>query len=316
MVGHNPACGWPLCNCVSRIYSIFEAGGHLLGFEGYVVSRFRLLEAELRDELQRPLPVVTGTPPGPAAPPARPLVGEAKSSQKPPAEEAPKDVPKESALNLTTKCGPPAPPESLAPAAPASTAGKEKEEPQEDQKVTEKPNASAPASGASSSRPTREKEEEPERSPRHKGGRDPPRSRSKKKKARRSRSHSSRRRRRDRSRSGGERDREERKARDERTPELRYPPRHSGPIPAWGPRQPNYPPPRVPQGPGWRGVLPVSDHPRWTDSTNKGRVKRAKQEVFSSRRYRWGELGWLLKRQWWSWEGQRLWGPLDADPPR
>ena len=37
-------------------------------------------------------------------------------------------------------------------------------------------------------------------------------------------------------------------------------------------------------GSGWRGELPRSDHPRWTESTNKGQVKRGKQDFYARRR--------------------------------
>ena len=54
------------------------------------------------------------------------------------------------------------------------------------------------------------------------------------------------------------------------------------------PREPNYPPNqkgggkgRKGKGIGWRGVIPYSDHPRWSESKNKGITKRAKQERFA-----------------------------------
>ena len=63
------------------------------------------------------------------------------------------------------------------------------------------------------------------------------------------------------------------------------------------PRTPDYPPPRAPpvqpgrgrggeQGKGWRGSVPYSHHPRWTESTNKGITKRAKQELHDRKQYR------------------------------
>ena len=63
------------------------------------------------------------------------------------------------------------------------------------------------------------------------------------------------------------------------------------------PRTPDRPPPRVPpvqpgggrgaaQGSGWRGSIPYSHHPRWTESTNKGITKRAKQELHERKQYR------------------------------
>ena len=63
------------------------------------------------------------------------------------------------------------------------------------------------------------------------------------------------------------------------------------------PRTPDHPPPREPpvqpgrgrggeKGKGWRGAIPYSQHPRWTESTNKGITKRAKQELHDRRQYR------------------------------
>lgn len=63
------------------------------------------------------------------------------------------------------------------------------------------------------------------------------------------------------------------------------------------PRTPDHPPPRVArapagggrgssQGQGWRGPIPYSYHPRWTQSTNKGVTKRAKQELHERKQNR------------------------------
>ena len=63
------------------------------------------------------------------------------------------------------------------------------------------------------------------------------------------------------------------------------------------PRTPDHPPPRAPpvqpgggrgsgQGTGWRGSTPHSHHPRWSESTNKGITKRAKQELHERKQYR------------------------------
>ena len=42
---------------------------------------------------------------------------------------------------------------------------------------------------------------------------------------------------------------------------------------------------KPPQGKGWQGRIPYSDHPRWSEGKNKGVTKRAKQERYH-RRYR------------------------------
>ena len=63
------------------------------------------------------------------------------------------------------------------------------------------------------------------------------------------------------------------------------------------PKTPDHPPPRATsshpgggrgsgQGKGWRGAIPYSHHPRWTEGTNKGVTKRAKQEIFERKQYR------------------------------
>ena len=63
------------------------------------------------------------------------------------------------------------------------------------------------------------------------------------------------------------------------------------------PRTPDHPPPRetlIPPaagrdklpGSGWRGPVPYSNHPRWSEGTNKGVTKRAKQELYDRKNYR------------------------------
>ena len=47
------------------------------------------------------------------------------------------------------------------------------------------------------------------------------------------------------------------------------------------------------KGSGWRGRVPYSDHPRWTQGTNKGITKRAKQELQDRKhRGRGGRYHW------------------------
>ena len=47
------------------------------------------------------------------------------------------------------------------------------------------------------------------------------------------------------------------------------------------------------QGSGWRGKVPYSSHPRWTQGTNKGITKRAKQELQERKSYgRGGRYRW------------------------
>ena len=86
------------------------------------------------------------------------------------------------------------------------------------------------------------------------------------------------------------REKEEITAKDpaiEREPYLRPRPTQRRPR---SPHTPERPPPErssgskgggkgKPQGKGWRGPVPYSSHPRWTQGTNKGITKRAKQEL-------------------------------------
>ena len=66
---------------------------------------------------------------------------------------------------------------------------------------------------------------------------------------------------------------------------------------ARSPRTPDHPPPRtslippatgrgVDRGQGWRGPIPYSSHPRWSEGTNKGVTKRAKQELYDRKQSR------------------------------
>ena len=80
----------------------------------------------------------------------------------------------------------------------------------------------------------------------------------------------------------------------EREPFLRPRPSQRAPR---SPRTPDHPPPREPlippaagrdklPGSGWRGPVPYSNHPRWSEGTNKGVTKRAKQELYDRKNYR------------------------------
>lgn len=60
-------------------------------------------------------------------------------------------------------------------------------------------------------------------------------------------------------------------------PPVRQPPARPPPV-----RPPRRQP--VPQGPGWVGRVPYSNHPRWWAGKNKGVTRRAKQELFNRRR--------------------------------
>ena len=59
-------------------------------------------------------------------------------------------------------------------------------------------------------------------------------------------------------------------------PPVRQPP--ARPPPVRPPKRPS-----IPQGPGWIGRVPYSNHPRWWAGKNKGVTRRAKQELFNRR---------------------------------
>lgn len=120
MLGHGPVCTCPFCTCASRVTTLFEAGSAQPGFFNFACVKLRLLEAELRDELQR---LGQGGPTGgAAAPPAEPTSGEGSKASQPKEEEKNK----EPELNLTAKTAPPQPPATLEKATSA-----EKKEPAE-----------------------------------------------------------------------------------------------------------------------------------------------------------------------------------------
>lgn len=274
MWGHAATCGCSLCFCFPRLFGLVREGS---SYPGFVVSaglRLRVAEAELRDELTRLQAVALGPPP-PATGPPRESPG---LSQAPPPEPAAAPPPLPEPRGLTPKAPPANPPSEAAAPEEACPSKLEKKEPTPEasprKAAVEEVEESKPAvpSSLHVDRPKKKRK-----------------SKSGKKAKRRSRSSRSRKRRREERRSGerGERrspNREssrgrERKRRSERPPEPAYPPRGYS---NWGPREPWYPPPAE-RGSGWRGPLPVSDHPRWTEGTNKGLTKRAKQEVHNRR---------------------------------
>ena len=238
MLGHGPVCSCPFCKCAARVTTLFEAGAVHPGFHAFACCRLRLLEAELRDELQRLGPPVISE--SSAAPPAGAPTREGVETSQ---SEKPEET-KEKSLNLTAKTAPTLPPASLGKGAPEKVKAKEEPPPETEKPLEPEVEGStakdSPEEAASSSKKPKEKKRS-----RDKGGRGSPRSRSRGRRRRdskkRRRSDSRRRRRgspRDRSSGGKE------KKSPERPPEPRYPPRHVGPIYAWGPREPPHPPPR------------------------------------------------------------------------
>eukprot|EP00435_Cladocopium_sp_Y103_P037808 s2284_g10.t1 len=257
-----------------------------MDLEGYTnegVGRLRVLEGDLRDELAKGGFPEFGCVEGAAAPPAAPSSGKGSDNSQalgPPQGSEPDPQ------FLTAKAHPPARPEHLdktpAPSKPLPV----KVEPSEDERKGKDPGVEEITKASSSHRHrSRREESHRSRSRRRRGEERSPRSRSRHRRERRSREGRDRRRREEDSPEIRSEGGKEKKARPDRPAEPLHPPRHQGPIPAWGPREPAYPPPSAPST-GWRGALPVSDHPRWSQGVNKGQVKRAKQELFGRRRGR------------------------------
>lgn len=284
MWGHSNTCACRICQCLPRICQLVAAGIGYDWYDSFVTyasTHLRQVEGELRDELgRRGLVGVFGqvTRAAPPAPP--PLREEGTASQTGPAPcegTAP--------LNLATKAHPPLPPPHLAPGPEKASSSATKEEP-----LVKKESHQVPVPGETAASPKKERERSrprrPEASPppEKKGERRSPR-KSEKSKRRSSRDRDRKRRRSTSSRERRQEGGRERKRKSEKPPEPEGPPPSFRSRSSWEPREPAYPP-RGREGGGWRGELPISDHPRWTESTNKGQVKRAKQELHSRRHYR------------------------------
>lgn len=284
MWGHRVDCGCLICNTLPRIFSLVSSEIGAPAYErfvDFVGNQLRHLEGELRDELSRRHPVLPPSASVPVAPPTGTTPRETQEVSQPKKPEAGQVPP----LHLACKVAPPVPPPQLAAGAPAAGPSEAKEEPKEEPPEKSEGEAKAAAerspltrarsSGVRRSQRSADRRRGEEASPSRK--KEPKKKKSKDRDRKRRRSTSSKGR-----RSEGGR---EKKRRHEKPPEPDYPPNYRREQYEWGPRDPGYPPP-VRQGPGWQGVLPRSDHPRWSQSENKGQVKRAKQELYSRRHYR------------------------------
>ena len=284
MWGHADTCPCLVCRCLPRIHLLIGHGSNRPGFLDLAARQLRVLECELRDELERVLPH-QGSLPTPSAPiaPGGPALREAPAtaSQAAPEKEGP-----DHKLQTTPKSGPPLPPGDLRGSAadtkpekectPAEVKEEEKgtspqeshKEPQ-DQELSPKESPTRPrSSGTKEREPThppvvekkKKKKKDKDRSQKRKRRSSDSRGRRERRSPKRSRSHG-----------------RERKTRSERPPEPDRPPARDR---YWWPSEPAYPPQR---GAGWRGPVPWSDHPRWREGQNKGQVKRAKQERYNNR---------------------------------
>lgn len=272
--GHAHNCGCGLCTCFPRVFALVALGTPSPGWVPWASDRLRILEADLRDELGRrgaPASLTQANEPRPAPKAATGETGgDATTSSPKKAEPEP--------AGATAKGKPCEPPKELHPDRPEEV---KKEAPAElEERPPAEPEGRPPAEPASSSRGHRRS-----RSKRSRGRKASRRSRSRRSRSRRrSRRASSRERGGARSPRDCHRDRRERKSHPERPPEPEGPP----PDRSYSarPPEPQYPPRYPPRGRGWVGPVPRSDHPRWTQSENKGVVKRAKQERFNQRKRR------------------------------
>ena len=299
MWGHAPSCACSICTTLSRIFPLVNEGSGIPNFISLAGRHFRVLEGELRDTLDALLDHGRSGPPKAAAAPPPPPVAQPEQSSGPLQRES-------TASASQAPAAPPAgPPEQFLypkskPAEPGKTSeGVEfKVEPHSspDQLVDAEeleprgPEAAKkPKASTESSRRTKSPVIDVDKKRKHKDKRRT-RSRSRRRRRKTTEAKSPKReeearrsRKRSRTRSipaSRGRERKERPSSPRRSP-LRP---KSPPFPPW-PRSPSQPPPghREARGSGWRGPVPYSSHPRWTEGKNKGVTKRAKQERYNQR---------------------------------
>ena len=302
MKGHVTTCGCVACKTISRINQLLLENSGNPGFIQFAGDRLRVAESELRDELSRyqvpagpgasqgsPTPIrasgvaATGVPPKaqalwPTLSGAPHLVLPHQAAPLPPPPAPLKDPlpPPPGVPGLSPKLQGPqasAPNSNLVKAEP-SPEQESKEPVQEvadqesglpskefEKRSTPKKRKSRSPSSRGKDRSRKEKRHTPDRAPRREHKRREPTSpreeeeefRGKEKKYREE---------------GGE--------------------AHPASSGSRVPREPSYPPPRTgskPQGKGWQGELPVSNHPRWSQRRDKGLVKVAKQELWHRRKH-------------------------------
>lgn len=309
MWGHSVNCRCGICCALGRVFQCLSLGVRSDRFQEFGLRAVRLLESELRDQLWREgisdAPFILGPPPPVGLPPPGTAIPGVSTAEGKGARGEPADSQTEgkgASASAPPKKPIPAEEGPQQPAAPAEEEDKKplkvKEEPhspESKESATKEKAASpvvpleaekkgdpgspiqeiseTPAPSASSTKDTRKRTRS-----------SPEDSRSRKRK----RSRSRRRRRRDSSSPRKTESGKERKQKPSSVPEPPgSPPAH---VRRQFPRPPDHPPPglhRLPPRPGpgsqWRGPIPVSDHPRWQQGTNKGITKRAKQEIHSYR---------------------------------
>ena len=300
MWSHASTCACSICTTFHRIFALVSEGSGIPNFIPLAGRHVRVLEGELRDTLEgllgqgrrEPPSAATEVPPPPAAqpqaPPEPPVPAPKRessaSASQPPARGAP-------GIFLYPKSKPTEPGKAageVEPKVPEALVEPEESSPKKAEEA-EKPKDTNESSGKTKSpvidvekkKKHKERRRTRSRSRRRRRETEEVRSPKRGEEARRSANRS-----RGRShRSSRGREKKARPSADRRSP-LRP---KSPPYPP-GPRSPSRPPPghSEARGSGWRGVVPYSSHPRWTESKNKGVTKRAKQELYNQRRSGYG----------------------------
>ena len=313
MWGHRGGCPCVICITLPRVCELIAVNSGLQGFLNTAGSRLRVLETELRDDVTRlggqqqgsSLAPNTGTSASAAAgvpdPQGQALPATAAhetSGQGGHHFPAPRTK-----LDLKAKAVPPPPPPSL-------SSVSVKQEPKEGSPSISK----GPLADVEESVEEEARERERSRERKDRRSRKERKAEEKASKKRDRRSRTPRREKATKSpetrgdtRSPSPRGKERKSREGRATSSGRSPISRKDSV--GSPRPPNYPPPgrvsergedragpssRPAQGPGWRGPLPFSSHPRWLRGKNKGVVKRAKQERHQQRR-REGRGGRWLK---------------------
>ena len=305
MWGHSLGCGCAICHSLPRLFDLISQGSRYPGFVGVAGERVRLLESEVRDLLAGQLGAVpraasVASPAAPLPPPPAPQPSVPKAQGplvwRRPLEAverrdrgAGRDLNAKDTLEVYPKGGPGA---VFGKAEPGSFEVKE-EVGNEDKG----PVAEAVEEPKEKKKDKKKDKKRREKSRSESKGRKRKRSRSEEREVQKGSSKDKRLRRSERSRSekGEEespRKREER-GRERREDSEDHKREESQKPESKRPREPERSPPKErredwrgrTQGRGWRGEIPYSNHPRWTQSKNKGIVKRAKQELHNRRKF-------------------------------
>ena len=284
MWGHAESCSCVTCKTFHRIFHLIELHNWSEEFKVFVETKLRLLEADLRDELTR----------------LKELQGKEREDKKEKKEkkarktEGSQKAARENSQNRA-KTGPPGATAKKLPSPPAEHPEpgpvKEEGENQDREPVAEVEGNLERSNPASSHKERPRDKEDRDLSPAPRKDAKERRKRSRSRRRRRALDTSSEGRPVSPRSSGG---RKEKKSRALEVPLPPSPPRrHEEDEKELRPRAPSYSPPerlrgkgeggKKGKGKGWKGHLPVSSHPRWKDSKNKGQVKRAKQEYYARR---------------------------------